>query len=293
MRAGVLLMVALLAGSRAEGVVSPGELQRLSAPARGRVGAALLVLGTGQRAELRGGQRFPMQSVYKLPIAMAVLDRVDRGALALDQPVAVRPSDFVHPGQYSPVRDRFPQGTIIPLREALRLAVSESDGTASDVLLRELGGAVVVQQYLAGLGVTGIRVISTERQIGADHTTQYRNWATPDGMVSLLAALDGGRALSASSRLLLRTWLTETPRGRARLPGLLPPGTAVEHKTGTSGTVEGVTAATNDVGLVTLPNGRRLAVAVFVSDAAAAEPVRDRVIAEIARAGFHAWGQER
>lgn len=120
---------------------------------------------------------------------------------------------------------------------------------------------------------------------------QYRNWATPDAMVGLLRVLQEGKGLSAglsaSSRRLLLGLMTASKTGPGRIKGLLPEGTVVAHKTGSSGTVHGLTRATNDVGLVTLPDGKHLAVVVFVSDTKAGEATRDAVIAKIARAAWN------
>jgi beta-lactamase class A len=85
--------------------------------------------------------------------------------------------------------------------------------------------------------------------------------------------------------------MTETSTGLKRLKGRLPDGTVVAHKTGTSATVNGVTAATNDVGLVTLPNGRHLAIAVFVSDSTADTAIREEAIAKVARAVWDEWSK--
>lgn len=82
---------------------------------------------------------------------------------------------------------------------------------------------------------------------------------------------------------MLMKWMSESVPGAKRLKGLLPAGTVVAHKTGTSGTREGMTRATNDIGIVTLPDGRYLAVAVFIADSRATEDVRDGVIAESAK----------
>ena len=133
-----LLVVSLLAACQAGGLQS--QMEQIAQAARGRVGAAAVVLETGQSASIRGGGRFPMQSVYKLPIGMAVLDLVDRGTLRLDRKVAVRKADLVPPALHSPIRDEHPQGVEMSVRELLRFAVAESDGTASDVLLRLAGG---------------------------------------------------------------------------------------------------------------------------------------------------------
>jgi beta-lactamase class A len=266
-----------------------GRVEQIARAAQGRVGATATVLETGESVALQGDKRFPMQSVYKLPIAMAVLDQVDRGALKLEQKIQVRRSDFVSSGQHSPIRDQHPRGVELSLDELLRFNLSESDGTACDVLLRVGGGAPVVNQYLRSLGIQGITVATTEKAMGRNQMVQYRNWATPDAMVVLLRALHEGHGLSAASRTRLRQWMTETPTSARRIKGLLPAGTVVAHKTGTSGTSRGLTRATNDVGLITLPNGRHLAIAVFVSDSMADDAVREGVIARIAQAAWEFW----
>lgn len=77
--------------------------------------------------------------------------------------------------------------------------------------------------------------------------------------------------------------MTDATTGPGRLRAGLPPGTVLAHKTGSSGTHGGITAATNDIGLVTLPDGRKLAIAVFVTDSRADEDTREGVIARIAQ----------
>jgi beta-lactamase class A len=268
-----------------------GRIEQIALDAKGRVGAAATVLETGASVAVQGGGRFPMQSVYKLPIGMAVLDQVDRGRLNLGQKILARKSDFVSAGQHSPIRDHHPDGVELSLDELLRLNVSESDGTACDVLLRVVGGAQVVNRYLRSLGVQGVRVVTTEKAMGRNMMAQYRNWATPEAMVALLRALQEGRGLSAPNRARLLHWMTDTPTSARRIKGRLPAGTAVAHKTGTSGSFAGLTRATNDVGLITLPNGNHLAIAVFVSDSAADEVTREGVIARIAQAAWEYWGK--
>jgi beta-lactamase class A len=135
-------------------------------------------------------------------------------------------------------------------------------------------------------------VADSEREIGKDWETQYRNWASPDGAVELLRAIQEKRAgLSAENQTRIMKYLIETTRGVKRLKGSLPPTAVVAHKPGTSGSRNGVFAATNDIGIVTLPNGRHLLIAVFVSDSPASVEVREAVIAKIARAAWDAWGE--
>jgi beta-lactamase class A len=259
------------------------ELNKFLVLLKGRVGVTAIVLETGESVTLNENQRFPMQSVYKFPIAMAVLAQVDQGKLKLDQKVRVEASDIV---QHSRILDRNSQGVELSLTELLKYMVSESDNTACDVLLRLVGEPKIVTQYLRGLGVNDIVVANTEKELGQDTAVQYRNYATPDAAVVLLRAFHEGKGLSKSSQALLQRLMTETSTGIKRIKGLLPDGTVVAHKTGTSSTVNGVTAATNDVGLVTLPNGRHLAIAVFISDSKANDAIREEVIAKVAKAAW-------
>ena len=134
-------------------------------------------------------------------------------------------------------------------------------------------------------------ILDTEKAFAQDHSLQYRNWTTPEAAVALLRALHERRWLSESARGLLLKLMTESNTGPKRLKGLLPAGTVVAHKTGTSGTENGVTAATNDIGIITLPNGKHLAIAVFVADSPADEATREGVIARVARAVWDKWAK--
>ena len=267
------------------------QIEQIASEAKARVGVRAEILETGESVSLKESEQFPMQSVYKLPIGMAVLRRVDEGKIKLDQAVKVKKSDFALAGQYSPIRDKNPNGTELTVEKLLEFAVSESDGTASDVLL-DLVGVAAMKEYLDGLGIKNIVVLNREKEIGRDWETQYKNWAAPAGAVELLRALQEGRSgLSETSRALILKLMTQTPRGAKRLKGLLPTEAIVAHKTGTSGTRGGVAAATNDIGIITLPNGKHLAIAVFVSDSRADEKTRELVIAKIARAAWDNWSR--
>ncbi len=271
------------------------KIADIAAEAKGKVGVAAVVLETGEAAMLNGDGHFPMQSVYKLPIAMTVMDQIRLGKLELDEMIGVTKADMVRQGQASPLRDANPNGGEFTIRELIRLAMIESDGTASDVLLRVAGGPLEVQNFLTNIGISDIKVVNSEKELGQNWETQYQNWATPTAAVELLRWLDAsGRNTSVNERVapdgdgeglwLLFKFMKEAKTGTKRLKGLLPDGTVVAHKTGTSGTQNGITAATNDIGIVDLPNGKHLAIAVFVSDSPADDKTRDAVAAKIAKA---------
>src|SRR5260221_3149530 len=255
----------------------------------GQVGVFAQVVETAESTGMNDRERFQMQSVYKLPIAMAVLDQVERKTLTLTQKVRLTARDLV-PGVHSPIRDRHPHGGIdVSVRDLLRAAIVDSDGTASDVLLHLAGGGPRVTAYLRGLAVRDMAVVTTEREMARDPIAQYKNYATPRAAVDVLKALQKGRGVSPTGRALLLEDLTGSTPGPKRIKGGLPPGTPVAHKTGTDGTRGGRTAATNDIGIVTLPDGRHLAVPVFVKDSTADEATRDGTIAQAARACWDRW----
>lgn len=260
------------------------KIEQIASAAKGRVGVAAAVLETGESISLDGAERFPMQSVYKVPIAMAVLQQADAGKIKLDERVRFDKSDFVRKEQYSPIRDRRPDGGELSVGELLRFMVSHSDGSACDILLDLVGGTETVAKFLNEIKVNDVIVVNTEKEIGRDWETQYRNWASPEGALRLLRALHERRGISPASQELLLKLMRETPIGLKRLKGLLPEDADVAHKTGTSGTKNGITAAANDIGIIALPGGRHLAVAVFIKDSAADEAARDEVTAKIARA---------
>jgi len=260
------------------------QISSIAQDAQGKVFVACSLPGIALDCDLNAHGHPPMQSTFKLPLAIVVLQQVERGKLALDQPIRFLPSDR-YPGTYSPLQDAHPDANVdVPLSELLQLAVGKSDNTAADILLRILGGPEVVQDSLNKLGLRTIHVRDSERGLHDDFQAQYRNDAEPAAMVALLRLLADHSPLNAEHTALLNRWMTESTTGLHRIKGLLPADTLVAHKTGTSGERNGLTPATNDVGLITLPNGHRLALAVFVIDSRADEATREAVIARIAKA---------
>ncbi|MGC2235609.1 MAG: class A beta-lactamase, subclass A2 [Pyrinomonadaceae bacterium] len=267
------------------------QFAQIASAAGGRVGVAAVMVESDDLAYLDEGEHFPMQSVYKLPIAMAVLKQIDEGKIKLDRKVRIEKSDFVGKAQHSPIRDKNPNGATLSVSEIMRAAISESDGTASDVLLKLCGGAPAAQEYLTRIGITELKILNTEKDFAQDQTLQYKNWTSPAEAVNLLRALYNRQELSEQSQMLLLKFMTESTPGAKRLKGLLPANAVVAHKTGTSGTINGITAATNDIGIVTMPNGKHFIIAVFVSDSPADETTREETIAKIAKAVWDKWSK--
>ena len=273
-----------VAGQRASNATLQAELERLVAGFAGTVGVAVRGVEAGDSAQVNAQAHLPMQSVYKFPLALAVLHAVDKGRLRLDQKLRLRPADLL-PDTWSPLRERYPQGNVrVPLREVLAYTVSESDNNGCDILFRLLGGPAAVQAYVQRLGIADLRMVTTEAEMHRREAAQFENWATPAAVCRLLAGFSRGQYLSPASHACLWQLLSTGPTGLQRLRAGVPAGTEVAHKTGSSGTnAAGLATATNDAGLLTLPNGRHVAVVVFVANSTAAEADRDKLIAAVSR----------
>jgi beta-lactamase class A len=259
------------------------QIAEIAKDAKGNVYVACSLPGTKLDCDLNEHGHPPMQSTFKFPLAMAVLHQIELGKLQLDEPIR-----FLKPDRsvtYSPLQDEFPEADVdVPLRKLIKLSVETSDNTATDIELRLIGGPTVLQQYLDSLGFSAIHQEDSEHTLHGDQKLQYRDYAEPAAMVALLRLFADHSPLDPEHTALLNTWMLEATSGPQRIKGLLPTGTPVAHKTGSSGEEFGMIPATNDVGLITLPDGRRLAVAIFVTDAHADQATCEAVIARIAQA---------
>jgi beta-lactamase class A len=278
-----------------------------------KLGIAVLDLSSGKTWAINADVPFIMMSVFKAPVAAAVLSQVEAGKLSLDQAVTLAPGDLVEGSAVPSVGEQLEAGrTRFTVRELLLGAVSQSDNTAADALVKLLGGPHTVTAFLQRKGILGMHVETDERDIGrvsnhlrpgetisaketgaqrskrenlgyADMLADTRNRATPSAAVDFLRKLAATELLNpASTELLIDLMRKQTVPSRLRRG--IPAGADFADKTGSSMTVGGRNAAWNDIGFMTLPDGRRIFVAVFLADTLMPKPKRDALFADIARA---------
>ncbi|WCT14642.1 class A beta-lactamase, subclass A2 [Mucilaginibacter jinjuensis] len=270
----------------AQSVALRNNIAEIAKESKGKVGVSMLNLETGDKLSLAGRDHFPMQSVMKYPIAITVLHEIDKGHFKIDQLIHIDKADYFD--TYSPLKDKHPEGNFdISIRELLSYMVSLSDNVACDVLLKTLGGPNKVTAYMHSIGIKNIAVVASEYQMAQAWDVQFTNWVQPSEIIHLLKVSFKSDFLSPASHAYLWKILQETSTGPKQIKGLLPAGTIVYHKTGRSGTNEqGISAATNDIGIITLPNGNHLAIAIFVCNSPADMATRESVIAHIAKAAY-------
>lgn len=268
------------------------EIDEIIRSSNGTVGAAMMDLSTRKSFVFNKNAKLPMQSVFKFPLAMAVLAEVDKGKFSLDQKITVTKKDLL-PKTWSPMREKYPEGNVeLPLAEILAYTVSQSDNNGCDILFRLLGGTANVHKYVQNLGVKDISIQATEEEMSKAWEVQFTNWSKPEAMLKLLEIFNRADKLSKSSSDFLWKIMTETTTGPNRIKGLLPAGTSVAHKTGTSGTnAQKVIGAINDAGIITLPNGKKIAIVVFVSNSTDSIEDSEKIIARISKAAWDFYAQ--
>jgi beta-lactamase class A len=189
----------------------------------------------------------------------------------------------MHKNTWSPLRDALTNSdTSLCLAEIIKHTLIQSDNNCTDLLLKTIGGVKTVQAYLKQIGLPNIEVNNTEWEMFQSPNLIYSNKATPSDITSLLNKLYNQKLFSDSCFNFLWKTLSDCSTGNNRIKGRLPKETEVAHKTGTSFTTKnGITPAINDVGIITLPNGKHIALAIFVSESKENRETNERIIAEI------------
>lgn len=296
------------------------EIPKIEQQTKGKLGVALIDLKDRKTWSHRGKEPFPLQSVFKLPLGVAVLQAVEAGKLKLDQTITVTRKDLSL--YHSPIAKAFKgESNGYPLRELLIRATGDSDNTAADLLLRLIGGPQALNAMLKEGGVAGISVDRYERVFqpeilglpgyGWDQeidTAQFygkiqaipaaqrrktlestlddsRDSATPEASIAFLDGFAAGNWLRQPEHTrLIEKIITETKSGPDRIRAGLPKGARFAHKTGLGPSADGLNHATNDIGIVTLPNGRVFAIAVYLKGAKVDAKAREAAHAAVAKA---------
>lgn len=261
------------------------RVEQIVSAARGRVGIAAVDLDGGGQVMIDADQPFPMASTTKIAIAATYLSQVEDGRLTLDEKLPLLIPVRQPVSQWGPVA-KVREGNLLTAQGLMERSITRSDNEATDALLRAVGGPRAVNAWLASKGIVGqhldsdiATLVRDDGKIDPATTIVTRTASTPRAMIALLAAIDRGGALSPKSRAVLLDTMTRTVTGSRRIRAGLPEGALFAHKTGTLHDV------TCDVGIVRLPDGRHLALAMFFAgpDGHAAH---GRMMAEAARILF-------
>lgn len=251
-----------------------------------RIGVAVISDGNVV-AEVRGGEMFEMQSVYKLPIALACTDSLYRRGETKDYVIEVNEDD-IKKDTYSPMRDVYGSLTKsnISLETLLKYSLQLSDNNASDILLKQIGGPESVQRYLCAIGVTGINVLNSEDEMHKDVSLCKKNSASPLALARFIDQINRCDTLASVGDVL--RILENCSTGANRIPsGIDRRKCQVMHKTGSGNTLgNGGMTAVNDAGYVRLNAGGGYAIVVLINDSPFGMEECETIISEISRKVF-------
>jgi beta-lactamase class A len=266
------------------------KIQKIVSSKNAVVGVSIIGNNGKDTISLHGDRPFPMQSVFKFHIALAVLSEVDRGNLSLDQKIVINKDDLLPEDFWSPLRDENPNGGEFTIARLIQYSVSHSDNTACDELIRLIGTPKTVEEYFKKNNIRDIQITFNEVEMQAKWENMFKNWTTPKAASETLKMFYENKNNLLSKESYDFFWKTniETTTGKNRIKGQLPEGTVVAHKTGWSGTNKetGITAAVNNIGIVLLPNGEYIVISVFVTESKEDFDSNEKIIADIARATY-------
>ena len=292
------------------------RVDELGSGFNGRVGIAVQSVDEGWATSWNGNELTPQQSVSKLWVAITALDAVDKGRVRLDDTVTLTRSDLTL--FHQPIAQKIlGGGTMVSLGELMYQALTKSDNTCNDKLMRSVGGPEAVRAMIRNKGLGAIRFYDGERSLqsriaGLTWSPSYsignafyqaRNalpmsvrraafnryiedpydGASASAIVNALARLKRGELLSPSSTARLLRIMAQTSTGKNRLRGGLKPGWSLSHKTGTGQVLGATQAGYNDIGILTAPDGRSYSVAVMIKRTSTPLEVRMRLMNNVVR----------
>lgn len=252
----------------------PDPFAAIEARIGGRLGVAILDTGDGRAWSRRADERFPLCSTFKVLAAGALLAHVDAGEADLTESVEITKADLVN---YSPVTSRR-LGNEMSLAEICEAALTKSDNTAGNLLLRRIGGPEALTAFVRGIGDDVTRLDRWETDLNSAIPGDPRDTTSPAAMVDSLGDLMLGDRLLPASAERLTAWMRANTTGDAKLRAGLPKDWTVGDKTG-----GGDNGATADVAVIWPPNGDPLVVAVYIADCAASFEARNAAIADVGR----------
>lgn len=267
-----------LAASFACAGESHGYFAMFAQPAKSAQSASVnkIAQSTQKPAGLNESVRFPMHSVMKFPQALYVAHYLDSAKISIDSKVRVVKEELMQ-NTWSPMLKELGDTAMISYAELLQWSLVQSDNNASDLLFKFCGTPQNITRYIEKLGFKNIQIGATEAEMHADLAKSDLNWCTPKEISNLFEWFYKNKDKNVNLKFIWKT-MSEVETGKDRIPAAAPAGATVVHKTGTGFPPKDKLPPMNDVGIVILPNGRVIFIAVFVP-----EPTAPDKLAEIAR----------
>lgn len=263
------------------------QITQLADGSKGRIGVAAIDLSTGESVSVLGDQRFPMASTSKIAIAATFLEMVDQGKASLtsEYPMLLSVRSVPFSTSVAPVR----RGEYKTALELIDLMITRSSNPSTDAMIAAVGGVEKVNDWARRAGIENFKlsrdIATLVRDDGEFDPAVHiddRDSATPQAMVKMLTGIYQGKWLSPSSRNVIISAMERCRTGTRRIPAMMPANVTVAHKTGS------LNNTSSDIGLLTAPDGRVIALAIYVTGQGT-RLNREARIASIARAIYDGY----
>lgn len=262
------------------------QIEQILLNKKADVGVSILGIRKKEMIQINGEKFYPMLSTVKFPIALAILHKVQKGELTMNQKIFIKKEELLeNPDNWSPFKEKFPDGNVsITLEEAIIWMVSYSDNNLTDILLRLIGGPKTVEGFINSKKFI---IKNNEEDMHKDWPSQFINQTTPNEAISLLKNFNSGKLLNKEYTEWLYKAMVNNKSGDNRIKGKLPKYVRIAHRTGTSFiNDQGMTGAINDIGIIELPNNGIIYIAVFVRDTYESFKDSEKIIADIAKTTY-------
>ena len=257
------------------------DIQEVIKGKKAQVGVA--VLYKDDAVTVNNDDQYPLMSVFKFHIALAVLKKMEQEGIHLTAVVTLRPSD-IDTKTWSPMYKKYKSKKItLSYGDLINYMVSQSDNNACNRLIYFVGGIQNVNAFIKDLGIDQIQLIETEKSMEQDIRKSYNNWSTPLSVAQLLRKVYTEKVLSDKHFAFLEKAMLASASGKDKFRAGLPKEIEVGHKTGMSyRTPEGVRMCDADVGVIYMPEGEKCYLAVLVKDSKESDAVNVKIMADIA-----------
>lgn len=232
---------------------------------------------------------YPLMSVFKLHIATAIMDKVNRDELSLNQTIKISAQEL-DTNTWTPMLKKYPQtGFDIKLRELLYYMLAESDNNACDILIEKVGGVAALQKYVHHIGLKNTIIKVTEGQMQKDKMSQYQNTATLEDLILLLKKINNNELFAPSLHKELMDIMAQTNTGENKIKKYLPQTVYIAHKTGTSSRFQnGKKIADNDIAIIKA-GSKTYYLAVLITDSYETDDTNAEIIAKISQIAYEAY----
>jgi len=277
----ILLFSLITMNSSPQISILKGKIQQVIEYKNADIGVAVLDLSNGDTIAIHGERHYPMQSVFKFPIALKVLHNVDKGKINLVDSILIRAKDLKK-DTWSPIREMHPNGNFyMSFANIIYYTIAQSDNNGCDILLRFAGGTISVNNYLRSIGIKNITILRSEAEQHKNFNAQFYNFATPNEAINLLQKFYENTLLKPYTQDFLMTTMTKTSTGSIKKK--IPKNIQVAHKTGSAFDKAKGRFVTNDIGIMTFPNKHAIAYAIFIMNSKETPETNYDIIADIGK----------